>query len=247
MNIYHINNEKYNININLKLDSFHIFIESLKESRKYYHDYCNLENININDFDNEYTDNINILKGELLKYYILITNDDDVEKYVTIDDTIEEIYNSTIEIFTNMPTPTITRDVPYKIIIQSFNINYLTKRKLDILIKYYAYFYFESDGHRKLNEDLLKHMNINTDIRQVLYRNHIEVIKYNPDANKNLNNYLDSLIYKTIYERELDKILNNLHDICLSNISSKKLLNCCNDNDINLIDLDNNEEYAEVD
>ena len=159
------------------------------------------------------------MKSDLLKYYILITNDDGVEKYVIIDNTIEEIYNSTIEIFTNMSTPTITRDVPYKIIMLSFNINYLTKQKLDILIKYYAHFYFGSGGYRKLNEDLLKHMNINTDIRQIQYRNHIEVIKYNPDANKNLNNYLDSLIYKTIYERELDKILNNLPNICVSNIS----------------------------
>ena len=74
MNIYSISNEKYNINFDLKSDSFHDFIEALKESRKYYHDYCNLKNINIKDFDNEYIDNINILKGELLKYYILITN-----------------------------------------------------------------------------------------------------------------------------------------------------------------------------
>ena len=242
MNIYSINNKKYNVNFDLKLDSFYIFIESLKESRKYYHDYCNLENINIKDFDNEYIDNINILKGELLKYYILITNDDDVEKYVTIDDTIEDIYNSTIEIFTNMSTPT-TRDVPYKIIISSFNINYLTKRKLDILIKYYAYFYFGLQINKF--ENLLKRININTE--KAMNRQNVEVIKYNPDANKNLNNYLDSLIYKTIYERELDKILTNLPNICLSNISSKKILNCCNDNDINLIDLDNDEEYAEVD
>ena len=42
MNIYHINNKKYNVNFDLKLDSFYIFIESLKESRKYYYDYCNL-------------------------------------------------------------------------------------------------------------------------------------------------------------------------------------------------------------
>ena len=75
MNIYSIGNKKYNINIDLKFDSFHIFIESLKESRKYYHDYCNSENINIEDFNNEYINNINKLEGELLKYYILIEND----------------------------------------------------------------------------------------------------------------------------------------------------------------------------
>jgi hypothetical protein len=53
MNIYQYDNEKYNVNFDLKLDSFHDFIETLKESRKYYYDYCNLENINIKDFNNE--------------------------------------------------------------------------------------------------------------------------------------------------------------------------------------------------
>ena len=61
MSIYHIINEKYNINFDLKLDSFYNFIDSLKESKKYYYDYCKAENINIIDFDNEYIDNINIL------------------------------------------------------------------------------------------------------------------------------------------------------------------------------------------
>ena len=50
MNIYSIDNKKYNVNFDLESDSFYGFIEALKESRKYYHDYCNLENININVF-----------------------------------------------------------------------------------------------------------------------------------------------------------------------------------------------------
>ena len=98
MATYHIINEKYNINFDLKLDTFYNFIESLKESKKYYYDYCNLKNINIKDFDNEYIDNINKLEGELLKYYILITNDDNVEKYIIINDIIRDLHNYMIKI-----------------------------------------------------------------------------------------------------------------------------------------------------
>ena len=90
MSTYNIINKKYNVNFNLKLDSFYIFIQSLKESKKYYHDYCKLENININDFDNEYIDTINKLEGELLKYYILITNNDNVEEYVIVNNNIND-------------------------------------------------------------------------------------------------------------------------------------------------------------
>ena len=57
---YNIINKKYNVIFNLKLDSFYDFLESLKESKQYYHCYCNLKNINIKDFDNEYIENINI-------------------------------------------------------------------------------------------------------------------------------------------------------------------------------------------
>lgn len=74
MKTYNIINEKYNVNFNLDFDSFDNFIKSLKESCKYYYNYCNLKNININDFDNYYIKNINILESELLKDYILITN-----------------------------------------------------------------------------------------------------------------------------------------------------------------------------
>jgi len=72
MNIYNINNKKYNINFNLKLYSFYFFILMNHFIKKYYHNHCNLKNINIKDFDNEYIKNINILEGELLKYYFKI-------------------------------------------------------------------------------------------------------------------------------------------------------------------------------
>jgi hypothetical protein len=221
MNIYSINNKKYNVNFDLKLYSFNDFNDALKESRKYYHDHCNLENINIKDFDNEYIDTINILKSDLLKYYILITNDDDIEKYVIIDNTIKEIYNSIIEIFTNMHRPP-DRYIYYKIIIQSsFNINYLTRQKVDILIKISTY--FALNYNLKNKEDLLQRINIIINNASLGYRQEVEVLNFNPDAIKNLNNYLDSLNYKTIYERELDKILNNLPSICISNILSNKI------------------------
>jgi len=228
MNIYRIINIfNSSINIYLKLDSFHIFIESLKESRKYYYDYCNLNNINIKDFDNEYINNINKLEGELLKYYILISNNEDAEKYVVVNDTIKEIYNSVIDIFTNM-RQTNEYMFTYKIIIQSsFNINYLTREKVDILIKIYTYFALHNYNNLKNSENLLQQININIH-RGFIHRHEIEVIKFNSDAITNLNNYLDSLSYESIYERELDKILNNLPCICLSHILSKKILNCDN-------------------
>ena len=102
MAIYNIINEKYNVNFDLKFDTFYNFIESLKESKKYYYDYYNLKNINIKDFDNEYIDHINILKSNLLKYYILILDESIYsisERYVIINDTIKDFYNFMIEQF----------------------------------------------------------------------------------------------------------------------------------------------------
>ena len=202
-------NKHHNVNFDLKFDSFYNFIESLKESKKYYHDYCNSENIK--DFDNEYIDNINILKGELLKYFILLTKDN-VEEYVIVDDTIKEIYNCVIK----YPVLYISCSSIWNQNqnISTFNINYLTKEKIDILMKDY--------------KTITSAINRNAEIKL-----------------KNFDNY--SVKYESIYERELDEILRNLPYICLSNISSKKLLNCCNDNNINLIDLDNDKEYPEID
>jgi len=98
MKTYNVTNEKYKVNFDLKFDSFYNFIEQLKESKKYYSDYCKNNNINIKDFDNEYIDNINKLEGELLKYYILITDNNNVEKYIIINDIIKELHNYMIKI-----------------------------------------------------------------------------------------------------------------------------------------------------
>jgi hypothetical protein len=68
------------------------------------------------------------------------------------------------------------------------------------------------------------------------------------DFYKSLNKYLDSLTIKSIYERELDKILITIPNICISNIQSKKLLNNIS-NEPNLIDLneDLDDKYITVD
>jgi len=93
---YNIINKKYNITFNLKFDSFYNFFESLKESNKYYYDYCEKNNINIIFL----IMNINILKSNLLKYYILVNDDSncDSNKYVIVNDTIKDFYNFMIKI-----------------------------------------------------------------------------------------------------------------------------------------------------
>ena len=286
MSIYHIINEKYNINFDLKLDTFYNFIESLKESKKYYYDYCNLKNINIVEFDNEYIDNINKLEGELLKYYILITDNNDVEKFVVINDIIKKLHNYMIQIikeycifneldnigfhhFTN--SLNITESDADDII--NINMNYLTRSQLSKLILLYA---LNANRHTRYEQGFLEKMNIirlnfenhcnpNICIYQyiILKYNITHYIRYNnnPDATtifksiattivdfyESLNNYLDSLTIKSIYERELDKILITLPNICISHISSK-LLNNISDKP-NLIDLNENldDKYIAVD
>jgi hypothetical protein len=236
MNIYTINNKKYNVNFNLKLDSVYDFIQSLKESKQYYHDYCNLKNINIIDFDNEYIENINILKSDLLKYYILI-NDNDVEKYVIINDTIKEMYNVIIKINNRCTDVNTCEYTNLEIIKYSLNINYLTKQRLSSLIKIYAFYYNKSHFY-ELNIDkvLLSRIGICNSITEP-----------NENNTLNLNKYLNTLKYESIYEKELDKILINLPDICISNIKSKKIIP--NNNQQNLIDLNDEcqHEFVKID
>ena len=285
--------EHYDVNFDLKFDSFYNFIESLKESKKYYHDYCNSENIK--DFDNEYIDNINILKGELLKYFILITNDNDVEKYVIINDTIKDLHNYMIKKikdycksnrYRGFKIPDICGQVPdigfdydHTFIeisesdadfIINININYLTRSQLSKLILLYTF----NAKSTHFRGSFLQKMNITPfhDIKKYNENNHCNhsyildtygissyiklkyyilpifqssQYQYISKFYTSLTNYLDSLSYETIYTRELDEILRNLPYICLSNISSKKLLNY--NNNINLIDLDNDKEYPEID
>jgi len=50
---------------------------------------------------------------------------------------------------------------------------------------------------------------------------------------KSRDKYLDSITYESIHERELNKILVNLPNICISNIKSKKILNYSESNQPN--------------
>ena len=297
MAIYNVTNEQYNINFDLKFDTFYNFIESLKESKKYYYDYCKAENINIVEFDNEYINNINKLEGELLKYYILITNDDNVEKFVVINDIIKELHNYMIKIIKDyciinhmciigFNHKTRCNDHTYKYYslsitesdaddIMNINMNYLTRSQLSKLILLYA---LNANRHMHYRQGFLEKMNIirlnfenysndspNICIYQyiILKYNIIEYITINEnpqgtsrlnsmataivDFYESLNNYLDSLTIKSIYERELDKILITLPNICISHILSK-LLNNISDKP-NLIDFneDLNDTYIAVD
>jgi len=240
MATYNVTNEKYNINFDLKFESFYNFIESLKESKKYYYDYCNLKNINIVEFDNEYIENINILKSELLKIYILITNDDVDEKFVVINEQIKALYNSIIK-YPNTYENNRTIALITHEIINSLNINYLTREKVSLIIKTYAYYVtIYGNEHKLFNKNLLHDICIDNSViigRSSTHDNSI----------KKLNNYLDLLDYESIYEKELDKILINLPNICISNIQSKKLLNNIS-NEPNLIDLhDLHDKYIAVD
>ena len=227
MNTYNIINDKYNVNYDLKLDSFHIFIESLKESKKYYHDYCNLENININVFNNEYIDTINILKGELLKYYILITNNDKVEEYVIIDDTIRDLYEFMISeigsttyyifpVFENKYTDdneNTNSDISVADgnFIETIDINFLTRNQLTKLINIYAY---NCNRYPHFQKGFMNRMNIIC----ILIPN--SITKTLEQFGESLDKYLNSLKSESIYVRELNKILTNLPCICTSNILS---------------------------
>ena len=246
MSIYHIINEEYNINFDLKFDTFYNFFDSLKESTKHYSDYCNLKNINIIDFDNEYIILINILKSELLKFYILVTNDDNdyVEKYVAINDEIKALYNSIIKLPNSFGS---RNDCTNEIIKASLNINYLSKKKLSVLIKIYAYYCImpsERNNFNNLDTKLLNRIGIIQIIPSQIFLCD-EIFDVN-DTN-NLNKYLDSLNYESIYERELTKILTTLPDI-VSQILYYNQLNKIS-NKSNLIDLneDLDDKYIAVD
>ena len=299
MATYNIINEKYKVN--LKFDSFYNFIESLKESKKYYSDYCKNNNINIIEFDNEYINNINKLEGELLKYYILITDNNDVEKYIIINDIIKDLHNYMIKIIKEycvfnkcriigfnhstinfIPPYSSLRPLEYHNLsitesdaddIINININNLTRYQLSKLILLYA---LNDNRHTRYRQGFLEKMNIiklnletygNCGNNMCIYQ--YIILKYNIteystgndnselyksmattifDFHKSLNKYLDSLTIKSIYERELDKILINLPNICISNIQSKILLNNIS-NEQNLIDLneDLDDEYIAAD
>ena len=70
-----------------------------------------------------------------------------------------------------------------------------------------------------INKELLSRIGI---VHSIIDNNDITK---NDENTKNVKKYLDSLTYETIYKRELNKLLVNLPNICISNISSKKILN----------------------
>ena len=259
MDTYNINNKKYNIDFAIKFDSFYNFLESLKDSKKYYHDYCNKENINTQDFDTEYINTINILKSELLKSYILITNDKDAEKYVIINETIRDLYNFMIKEFKKntfegrilyggdsyetcqrliIKNLNVIRrqqqleDIPDakgmyllesdKLFMWNIDINHLTGDYLSRLIDIYA---SNNDRYDHFKVGFLRKMKI--DVTKIEYTYNID-LRITDNYVYSKRRYLNTLTYKTVYERELDKILTNLPNICVSNIQSKSLNNANN-------------------
>ena len=259
---YNIINKKYNVIFDLKFDSFYNFFESLKESKKHYNEYCETNNINIKDFDKEYIDNINIIKSDLLKYYILI-NDDfncDSKRYVIVNDTIKDFYNFMIKIMkaiTFEPRNLYLHHYiefslsPYSSASSDVSINYeLDRDKLNdiikgtILIKSDHIFIYNLDIKYLSRNDLSRLIDIyssntTTQARYFQNKSFLQKMKIdikpskinNPNGKvidgyiKSRDKYLDSLTYETIYERELNKLLVNLPNICISNIKSKKISN----------------------
>jgi hypothetical protein len=90
-----------NITFGLLMDNFDNFINSIRNTNKYYHNICVKKKIHIIDFDNEYAKNIDKLYGEFLKYYILFNKED---SYIT-----PNIHNKTLLIWLNNPQ-TLTGD-----------------------------------------------------------------------------------------------------------------------------------------
>ena len=213
-------NEKYNVKFELELNCFSHFFESLKKSKEYYHNYCNLQNINIIDFDNEYLDTINILKSELLKYYILVTNnlDNDIIKYIIIDNNYIDFYK---KIFQQTNTPYynykfITFDIMNKLIDDSRSSHYINE-------ECFAKKYEMCGSLRKITEfecDLdYKYLTIIQKLKKVF---NTSLGNGWDDYNKIKNNYLNSLKYETIYDREFYKLIIHLPSICLGNLENKE-------------------------
>jgi hypothetical protein len=279
---YNVNNKKYNVTFDLKFDSFYNFFESLKESKKHYNEYCETNNINIKDFDIEYIDNINILKSDLLKYYILINDDSncDSKRYVIVNDTIKDFHNFMIKImkaitfesrslysphyieFASVPCSFHHRDISINyefetdelkylgsgtilinydhIFIYNLDIKYLSRNDLSRLIDIYSS--NTTQARYFQNKSFLQNMKI--DITPIKINNG----KVTDGYIKSRDKYLNSLTYESIYERKLNKLLVNLPNICISNISSKKIINYSESNQQNLIDLndDDKSEFVEV-
>jgi hypothetical protein len=115
--------------------------------------------------------------------------------------------------------------------INDIDIYYLTRYNLSRLLNIYA---CNVNRYKHFRKGYLTKFNIKSELKISRYN----TISYFEDS---LEQYLDSLDYETIYDRELKKIINSLSDICLLNLSSKPI----NLPEIDLIDLD--DKFIEVD
>jgi len=241
-----IKNKKYNIEFNLNNDSFNNLIQSLNESKKYYHDYLLENNIDVKNFDDEYVKLINILQGELLKYFILINNEN-FEKYVIFQNDYVDFYKKILKLIilnTNInkrfpidykkheKNQYIMKEIFDHSYFNNINYNFITRNIMNELL-YNFYLYNIND--KISNQNLYKLDNLF--LKTSLFYNKIEEINDNDkksvtNLENNINEYLNSLSYETIYEREFKKIINSLPNLCLDNLKTIKL-----DNIINLIDL----------
>jgi len=266
MSLFTIKNNKYDINYNLNFISFSNFIQSLKESKKYYHDLCKKDNINIHDFDYQYVKNINILQGELLKYFILISNDNHSEKYINITDDIRDFYNFMIEqlnisynsenkkyMFINIDKITAI-NTQYNGLVSSFytnhtlvleyvrkiNINNLTKFDMSLLLNIYLDNYENNMNFRK--EDFLNKFKISgplpDNLKPTTYNdiNDYHIICYN--LRKNINEF------NIQYNQLKIEYLNSIDCETIYERELRKLLN--NLYDICLISINEN-DYPCVD
>ena len=125
--------------------------------------------------------------------------------------------------------------------MSNIDINCLIRDNLSRLINIYAcnavrYKYFQVGFCQKMNINL-EPLKCGSDDSHKITNKYVN--------SKNI--YLDTLKYKSIYEKELDKILDNLPNICISNIYNR-YLNYSENNKQNLIDLVyySNSEFVEV-
>jgi len=127
-----------NIYIDLILNTFDEFILSIKKSVNNYQTLCKIKNYNFDNFNIEYQKNINLIKGELLKYYCFIKHDNEfTNKYIVLTNDIKFFCETMFDIDKSL----------------KFNINKLKKNNLENLINIYALYtsYIPNDKRRLHN------------------------------------------------------------------------------------------------
>ena len=161
-----------------------------------------------------------------MQKFNLITNNDNTEEYIIIDDTIKELHKfiiselgrNTYYIFPefvnkytddeNTNNEISEADTNF---IESININFLTRNQLAKLINIYTY---NCNRYKHFQKGFMTKMNIIC----ILIPN--SITKTLKQFDESLDKYLNSLKSESIYVRELNKILTNLPCICTSNILS---------------------------